>query len=728
MLFRRKQRNPQDEVVRRERGLRTRVLILKIALLVLFVLIAWRLTQIQIVEASKYQAIARRQYEAQLTLPAAKGNIYDRNGNVLVSNSMFVSFAADPKIVDQGAGRAAEEFSRVFGKTKKYYLEKLRSDNKRFVWLERLVPPDIAKRVRDDGLEGVVELQEPKRLYHYDEVAGQLLGFTNIDNKGLSGVELQFDRQLCGKNGYVVLQRDGTGKRKPSVDYPRVEPTAGANLFLTIDLMYQSIAEEELNRGVKNAGADGGLVAVMNPKTGEIIVLAQYPGLNPNNGMSRCDVKDQKLRVVTDLFEPGSVFKIVTASAALEASLVKPDQMFFAENGEYKVPLRNGKVRVIKDTHKYGWISFQQGVEFSSNIVLAKVSDIIGRERLYRKAKEFGFGSETGIEVAGEIRGDLKKPSTWSATTLNTMAYGYEVGVTPLQLLVAYGAVANGGVLLKPYIMEKIVDPNDKIIEENKTQVVRRVLSDHVVQTLTQFLEGVVERGTGTQAKLDGVRIAGKTGTSRKNAAGRYQAGSYTASFIGFFPVEDPQIVCLVMVDNPRNGSYYGGQVSAPIFRSIAQRIISTGLRIPQADHGTVVAQAETSSFHSLPDVRMMKLDAARSYLSKRSYRTEIVGDGEVVMRQSPEPGSKLENGSVVTLFLTSRDKPHKDGYVELPDLRGLTIRRAVNRLAIQRVIATVNGSGIVVSQSPDPGEKVKIGARVRLTCEPKKLASSSTD
>jgi cell division protein FtsI/penicillin-binding protein 2 len=728
MLFWRKQRTPQDEMVRRERGLRTRGLILKISLLVLFVLIAWRLAQIQIVEASKYQAIAKRQYEAPLALPAAKGNIYDRNGNVLVSNSMFPSFAADPKIVGDRARGVAEEFSRVFGKPKRYYLEKLRSESKRFIWLERLVPLDIAKRVRDDGLEGVIGLQEPKRLYHYDEVAGQLLGFTNIDNKGLSGVELQFDKQLRGNDGWVVLQRDGTGKRKPCVDYPRVEPTAGANLYLTIDLMYQSIAEEELDRGVKNAGADGGLVAVMNPKTGEILALAQRPRLNPNDEMNRCDVKDQKLRVVTDLFEPGSVFKIVTASAALEAGLVKPDQMFFAENGEYRVPLRNGKVRVIKDTHKYGWISFQQGVEFSSNIVLAKVSDIIGRERLYRKAREFGFGSETGIEVPGEIRGDLKKPSTWSATTLNTMAYGYEVGVTPLQLLVAYGAVANGGVLLKPYVMEKIVDSNGKIIEENEPQIVRRVLSDHVVQTLTQFLEGVVQRGTGTEAKLDGVRIAGKTGTSRKNAAGRYQAGSYTASFIGFFPVEDPQIVCLVMVDNPRHGSYYGGQVSAPIFRSIAQRIISTGLQIPQADRGTVVAQAETSSFHSLPDVRMMKLDAARSYLSERSYQTEIVGDGEIVMRQSPEPGSKVENGSVVTLFLTSGDKPHKDGYVEIPDLRGLTIRRAVNRLAIQRVVATVSGSGIVVSQSPDPGERVKVGARVRLTCEPKKLASSSTD
>jgi cell division protein FtsI (penicillin-binding protein 3) len=726
VLFKRRQRSPQDELTHLQRGVRTRVILLKVVLLFFFVLIAWRLTEIQIVEASKYQEIARRQYEAQLSLPAAKGNIYDRNGNVLVSNSTFVSYAADPKILNERARSVAEEFSRVFGKPRKHYLERLRSE-KRFVWLERLVPPDIARRVRIETLEGVVELQEPKRLYHYDEVAGQLLGFTNIDNKGLSGVELQFEEQLCGKDGYVVLQRDGTGKRKPTVDYPRVEPIAGASLVLTIDLMYQSIAEEELERGVQNAKADGGLVAAMNPKTGEILALAQYPRVNPNE-VSRYDVKDQKLRVVTDLFEPGSVYKIVTVSAALEAGLVKPDQAFFAENGEYRIPLGHGKVRVIKDTHEYGWISFQQAVEFSSNIVMAKISDAIGRERLYREAREFGFGSATGIEVPGEIRGDLKKPGAWSPTTLNTMAYGYEVGVTPLQLLVAYGAIANGGVLLKPYVVKRIVTSSDEIVEEKKPKIVRRVLSGQCVQTLTQFLEGVVERGTGTQARLEGVRIAGKTGTSRKNAAGKYQAGSYTASFIGFFPVEDPQIVCLVMVDNPRRGSYYGGQVSAPIFRSIAQRMISAGIQVPWTDRESVVARAETSSFHAVPDVRMMKLEAARSYLSERSYRTEVVGEGEIVFRQSPSPGSKVEGGDVVTLFLTSGHKLHADGYVEIPDLRGLTIRRAVNRLTIQRVIATVNGSGIVVSQSPDPGERVRVGARVRLTCEPRRLANASTD
>jgi len=638
---------------------------------------------------------------------------------------MYVWYAADPKMVDDGGRKVAEEFSRVFGKPRRYYLDRLKSE-RRFVWLERLVPPEIAKRLRRECLEGIVELKEPKRLYHCDEVAGQLIGFTNIDNKGLSGLELQFERQLCGNDGYVVLQKDGLGNRKPSVDYPRVEPTPGANLILTIDLMVQSIAEEELERGVDSNNADGGLVAIMNPKTGEILALAQFPRVNPND-VSHCDIRDQRLRAVTDLFEPGSVFKLVTASAALESGQVKPDQKFFAENGKYKVPLRNGRSRIITDTHKYGWITFQEAMEFSSNIVMAKVSDIIGRERLYRKAKEFGFGSPTGIEVPGEIRGELKKPSAWSATTLNTMAYGYEVGVTPIQILAAYGAVANGGFLLKPYIVKKIVTSNDETIQETKPERVRRVISDQVARTLTQFFEGVVEHGTATAAKIDGVRIAGKTGTSRKHIGG-YQTGSYTASFVGFFPAEDPQIVCLVMIDNPRRGSYYGGQVSAPIFRSIAERILSTGQHAPRSNRGSYIARLDTSTSHAVPDVRTMKLDAARHLLSQCGLQTEIVGRGDIVLRQSPAAWSKIEPGTTVTLFLTARDNRTTDEYVETPDLRGLTIRRAVNRLTIERMIPTVNGSGLVVSQIPSPGERVKVGTRVYLNCEPKKLASISAN
>lgn len=702
-----------------QRDFRARILIVKISLLLFFLLIVWRLVQIQIIEAPKYQEIARRQYEARIPLPAEKGNIYDRNGNVLVSNSQFISFAADPKIVGRNAVPIAEQFARVFGKPRKHYLEKLKAE-KRFVWLERRVAPDIGRRFEGKGFPGMVVLREPKRLYHYDEVAGQLLGFTDIDNKGLSGIELQFDQKMRGTDGYVVLQKDGLGNRKPSVNYPRVEPTTGPSLYLTIDLLYQSIAEEELEAAVKSNDASSGLVVAMNPRTGEILALAQYPGVNPNE-VGRYPVENQRLRVVTDMFEPGSIFKLVTAAAALEADLVRSEQKFFAERGSYEVPLRNGRVRIIRDVRKYEWLTFQEAIELSSNIVMAKVSDLIGPERLYRKAKEFGYGARTGIDLPGEIPGELKKPNTWSATTLNTMAYGYEVGATPIQMLTAIAAIANGGTLLKPLILKKVVSSSGNTLEETKPQIVRRVLPEAVAQTLTCFLEGAVEHGTGKLAKIEGVRVAGKTGTSRKYVDGRYEIGSYTASFVGFFPAEDPQVVCLVMIDNPRGKSYYGSHVAAPVFRAIAQRIISTSIHIPHITARTVIAQMDASVSPHVPNVCNMKLEAARELLSKRGIRSKQVGEGEIVVRQSVEPGTRIERGEVVSLFVTRGAEASAEAVVEIPDLRGMSVRRAMNRLAIEELFAAVNGSGVVVSQSPLPGEKVKRGSKVYIYCEPKR-------
>ena len=718
-MFGRIERSSDLQVPKPQRGLRVRWFLVKISILLFFILIAWRLAQIQVVEASKFQEIARRQYESRMLLPASKGNICDRNGDVLVSNSMFISYAADPKIVRDEARRVAGEFSRFFGKPTKFYLEKLRSD-RRFVWLVRRMTPDFANRFKGERFDGVMPFNEPKRLYHYGELAGQLLGFTDIDNKGISGLELQYDKEMRGKDGYVILQKDGLGNRKVSVGYPRVEAIDGATLHLTIDLGYQSIAEEELERGVKRSNADGGLVVAMNPRSGEILILAQYPGVNPSE-VSRYDVKNQRLSVVTDMVEPASVFKLVTASAGLEGGLIKPDEFFFAENGKYKVPLRTGSFRIIKDTHPRGWMTFGEAMEISSNIVMAKASDIIGKKRLYRKAKEFGFGSVTGIDLPGEIRGELKKPSSWSVTTLNTMAYGYEVGVTPIQLLAAYGAVANGGLLVKPFVVKKIVGAEGAVMEETEPQVVRRVVTEEIAQTLTKFFEGAVERGTATHARIEGVRIAGKTGTSRKYVDGRYEPGSYLALFIGFFPADDPKFVCLTVIDQPRNGSYFGSQISAPIFRAIAERIISTSLEIPQGDRGTLITRAESSAARRIPNVCNVKVVVARRLLAERGIKSKIIGEGDMVLDQTPEPGTRVREGETVTLFLTRRGKRLADGYVETPELRGLSLRRALNRLAVDRLLGTVNGSGIVIGQTPSPGEKVKVGTKVSIRCEPRR-------
>ena len=697
-----------------------RILFLKIGLLLFFGIIALRLVQIQVVEAPAYQAIARKQYESRATIPATRGNIYDRNGRILVSNTTFVSFGADPKVVKENAAAVAERFARVFKKSKAEYLEKLAAD-KRFVWLERRVNPDYAKRVNAGDLEGVIQLNEPLRMYHYDHVAGQLIGFTDIDNNGLSGIELQCDKLLRGTDGYVVLQRDGLGRRRPSVDYPRVEPANGFNILLTIDLEYQAIAEEQLRKGIERNKAESGLVVMLDPATGEVLAMANYPRIDPNE-VARTNQAALKNRSVTDMFEPGSVFKVVTVSAALENHLIQPGQKFFAENGTYVVALPGGKTRKITDTHPYGMLTFQEGMEHSSNIVMAKASDLIGAERLYTTARNFGFGTTTGLDLPGEVRGELKKPNQWSGTTLNTMAYGYEVGVTPLQLAAAYAAVANNGVLMKPYVVKEVRNEHGEILSEGRREVVRKVISKATAEELKQFLVGVVERGTGMPAKLENVTIAGKTGTSRKFVDGRYEMGSYTASFVGFLPAEDPKVVCLVMLDNPRAEGYTGGAASAPIFKGIAEKIVVTSERFTRGP-STVIAESKSVA---VPDVANLKTDVAAAMLDAQGFDVETYGKGKTVLEQSPAPGVKVPRGSQIKLATDDGLPPPPQGYTRVPGLKGMTIRRAINRLTMLHLDAGVSGSGTVLSQSPAAGQTVPVGTRVMLRCEARNLSMVS--
>ncbi len=499
-----------------------RMFALKVGLLLLFAVIACRLVQIQVLEARRYQEVARRQSEVKVVLPAARGNIYDRNGALLVSNAIMASLGADPKMMGTDANEFAARLARVFEHTRRYYLDKLDTE-RRFVYLERRVKPQLVRMVNPAAFDGIVQLEEPRRLYHYEQLAGQVIGFTDVDNNGLSGVELQCNSALQGRDGFMIMQRDALGRRRTSVDYPRTEPANGRHVTLTLDLGFQAIAEEELRKGIERTTAESGLVVMIDPATGEVLAMANYPGINPNDP-GHGDAGPAKNRAITDMFEPGSVFKVVTASAALEHHLVAPGQKFFGEQGVWVVGT-GGKSRRITDTHPHGMLSMQEAVEQSSNIVMAKISNLIGAELLYTTARDFGFGNESGIDLPGEVRGELKKPTAWSGTTLNSMAYGYEVGVTPIQIASAYATIANKGVLMKPYVIKRVLDDQEQVLSETRPQAIRTVVSRETARTLTTFLEGVVEHGTGTGARLDGVAVAGKTGTSRKFIGDRYEPG-----------------------------------------------------------------------------------------------------------------------------------------------------------------------------------------------------------
>ncbi|MBI4548494.1 MAG: PASTA domain-containing protein [Ignavibacteriae bacterium] len=658
---------------------RTRLRLLQIAILILFGVVIARLVQIQILDSQKYREIAQRQYQAKIVLPAIRGSIYDRNGIVIASNSMIVSLAADPMLASEDVRSIANTFSKIFGKPKQYYLQKLHSDS-RFVWLERKVNGNFLRKINVKHIEGLVVLQEPKRLYYHEQLAGQLIGCTDIDNKGIAGVELAFDAQLRGKDGYVVFQRDGLGRARPSVDYPRQDPINGHGIVLTIDLNLQAIAEKELKKGIEKNKAEGGIVILLQPKTGEVLALAQYPSINSND-FGDYNLADQKLRAVTDLFEPGSLFKIVTASAALEHDMVTLQKEFFAENGVYVVSAAGGKGRKITDMHKYGWLTFQEAMEVSSNIVMAKVSDLIGSERFYRMSRNYGFGVATNVGFPGEVKGVLKKPVEWSGTTLNSLSFGYEVGVTPIQIAVAYAAVANNGMLMKPYIFAREQAAMGQTVWEAQPEKIRNVISESTAQTLKGLFEGVVERGTGAPAKIPGVRIAGKTGTSRKYIEGRYETGTYTASFVGFFPVEDPQIVCLVMMDNPRGDNYTGGTTSAPVFRAIAEQLLNY--------------------------IHLFKPIAPMAHVSNNSI-----------------PERDLPPKNVHRYRITEEKKARAFEAHSIPDVRGYSVRRAITVLTVGKFQPIVNGSGTVVSQIPTAGQPATEGMKITLVCQPKAVST----
>jgi cell division protein FtsI (penicillin-binding protein 3) len=696
---------------------RARYLIAKFVFMLLFVIILGRLFQIQVLESNEYKNIAKRQYELQTELPASRGVVYDRSGNILISNTQFVSFAADPLIIGDNVDRVARRFAAVFGKSPAFYAQRIR-EGRRFVWLERRVSPDFLQKINVKEFDGLIAIQEPKRLYHYSDLAKEVLGGTNIDNTGISGIELQFDGSLRGRNGYMIMQRDGKMRTFPSVDYPRVEPVNGNNLVLTIDLALQEIAEEELKRGIERNNAESGLVVMMNPKTGAVLAMANYPAGTRN-------------RIVTDMFEPGSVFKLVTAAAALEHNLRNGEDQFYAESGEYRVQLPGNRVRVIRDSEEYEWLTLREAMMYSSNIVMAKISDEIGSERFYKMSRDFGFGIPTGIELPGEVRGDLKRPVSWSGTTLHTMAYGYEVGVTPLQLAAAYSAIANRGILMRPYLVAREMDPQGRTVSETRPQQIRRVVHPAVADTLMSFFEDVVRGGTGKTAGVNGIRIAGKTGTARKHVDGKYSSSDYTASFVGVFPVEDPEILCLVMMDNPRRGGYYASGTSAPVFRNIAARIITTGLmRItPPAPEKFAEMQLhiqQTSAARKIedytkprvPDVRHYPLSVARDILDRNGYRVTVDGDGYVVDQQPPG-GSRAEKSTMIHVVAMKKNGGEEETVI-VPDVRGLAVRSALNRVLAEGLSLEISGSGVVTHQSIRPGEHVRPGTVIRVQCNPR--------
>jgi len=542
---------------------RRRVEAVFFVILVFFIACLSRLVYIQLFHADYLASIARKQHNLYIELEPRRGTIYDANFKPQAVNLAFESIFAMPNDMTQPQKDKATAVLPGILKIDTRSVRERLSRNKSFVWIARKIPEEKAEQLKRLNLKGIGFIKESKRCYPNGYLLSHVLGFAGMDNNGLEGIELYYDKYLKGRPGWAVMLRDARSRRLNVYDNSMM-PKDGYDIVLAIDEVIQYIAERELDNVFRKYHARGASIIVMDPKTGAVMAMANRPTYDLNNPL-KPDKDFMRNRAICDMFEPGSVFKIVTASAALEEKKVDEMTPFFCENGEYKVA-----GRILHDHTSHGTLSFKEVIEMSSNIGMAKVAQLLGPQTVYRYVRAFGYGEKSGIDIPGEIPGSIKPPHQWSKTTITCVPMGQEVGVTALQLAVGISVIANGGNLMRPYVIKEIRDKTGEMIKYTNPFVARRVISEDTAARMKKILIGVVENGTGKLAHMDGFTAAGKTGTAQKvEPSGQYSHSRFMASFVGFAPAEEPQLAIAVTVDEPR-GMYYGGVVAAPVFKNVA--------------------------------------------------------------------------------------------------------------------------------------------------------------
>ena len=556
----------------KEKYTKLRVLIVGLVFIVLFGVIGAKAVHLQVYRSPWLAQKALNQYEKSLKSNGKRGTIYDRNLREMAVSIDVTSIAVRPAKIRQ-PNTASRALAKALKTNHRKIKKKLKSKSP-FVWVKRQASPKETAAVQALGLDGIEFVPERNRFYPNKTLASHALGFTGLDGYGLEGIEFSYDRYLRGSDNDLTVFKDALGKVFDAEQNKNAH-SDGYNIVLTIDRAIQYITENALQETVKEHSAQSGMAIVMESKTGAILALAHVPVFNPN---AYTDFKKERWRnrAITDPFEPGSTMKIFSAAAALESGKIKASSIFYCENGAYRIG-RN----VVHDIKKHGWLSLQQIIKYSSNIGAFKVSEKIGPEKLYTTFQKFGFGAKTGIDSPGETTGSLAHYKNWTTVDTGAVAFGYGISVSAIQLITAASAIANDGILMKPYFVKAITDQSGKTLKQFQPQTVRQVISKRNARTVRNIMKTVITKGgTGTNAALEGYTVCGKTGTARKlDENGRYSDSMHIASFVGFTPAENPKLTILVVIDEPK-GKYYGGTVAAPVFRRIARETLNY-LNIP---------------------------------------------------------------------------------------------------------------------------------------------------
>ena len=616
----------------------------------LFVVALVRAFQLCVVEGDWLRLRATHQHQQRVDVAPERGPIVDRHGDILALTIESAAVYLRPNLFDPAQSALV---ARILGVPTDLIAQKA-SAAERFVWLRRDATPEQAHAIATLAIHGVGSEPSRRRIYPRGALAGQVVGCAGVDSQGLWGVERAYDAELRGVAESVNVERDARGHLmlRDGSSQPFTRP--GARVELTVDASLQQVVDGALASAVDTTHALGGSAIVMDPSTGEILALASLPRFDPGN-VTESASELARNRVISDMYEPGSTFKAIVAGAAIEAGVVRPDERLNCEGGSYTV----GR-RVIHDHERYGWLSFADVIKHSSNICTAKVGERLGAERLGRAIKAFGFGEAAHIDLPGEASGSVRPWRQWARIHLVTTSFGQGVSVTPLQLIRAYAAIANGGKLMRPYVVRRVLAADGTVLKENGPEVVGQPISPQTAAVVTGLLRGVVEGGTGTKAKVDGIAVAGKTGTAQKvdQRTGYYSSRDRMSSFIGYLPADAPRFIILVVVDSPRTATY-GGLVAAPAFRQIAEYAVDRlGLRVAAAPYpadDTVREQLRLVSWmpadaeRGMPSFLGLSMREALKQAQRAGWEVQLQGSGFVV-NQVPPPGASNANGRALSL------------------------------------------------------------------------------
>ena len=669
---------------------------------ILLLLIA-RLIWIQIINNDEYYDKALQQRIMELKVNPDRGKIFDINGKELAVSVTSKTVVGLPKQITnptQTAGKLADilsiEYETIYNRiTKDAYA----------VYLERQIPDKQVEEINNLKLDGITFIDESKRIYPRDKLVSQVLGFTGIDNNGLEGMELSFDRYLTGSRGLILTERDASGQVIPESVIDYIPEKDGNNIYLTINEAIQYSAERELVTAANKFNAEGGTIIVMQPETGNIISMANYPTYDPNN-FSDYNKKYWRNRAITDNYEPGSTFKIITTASAIEEGVVNQNDIFYDA----------GKIKVEReyiecwDDDGHGIETFSEVVQNSCNPGFVQVGLRMGKESFFNYINAFGFGQKTNIELPGEATGLIPQYKNVGDIELATISFGRGISVTPIQLISAISAVANDGILMKPKLVDKITDQNGKILKESKPIEVRKVVSNKTANKTLSLLENVVRSGTGTNAFIEGYRVGGKTGTAQ-----HYNSNLYDSSFVGLFPVNNPQFVVLVVLYGIDNQTYYASQTAAPLFKKIASDLIRY-YKVPSQNENNNPIEKDMVKIGDYKNDNIYKV---QNDIKELGLEYKIIGKEDNIIAQVPKAGSTIYKNSTVFLFTEENESINNNYKIMVPDFRGMKLEDVKKLSEMMGLnLKTQGQTGQVIGQSINPGLRININDQIVIKLE----------